>query len=106
MKIVLAFDKFKGSATSRQVAEAARRAILDWNPATQVLVVPMADGGEGTVEALAGALPNLHPATVETPGPMIEGEPVFAHYVIDAHSGTAVMELSLIHISEPTRRTQ
>lgn len=94
MKIVLAFDKFKGSATSRQVAEAARRAILDWNPATQVLVVPMADGGEGTVEALAGALPNVHPATVETPGPMIDGEPVLAHYVIDAHSGTAVMEMS------------
>ena len=54
-KIVLAFDSFKGSLTRREVGEAAARGVKKASPDTQTVVVPVADGGEGTVEAVVGA---------------------------------------------------
>lgn len=54
-KIVLAFDSFKGSLTSMEVGEAAARGVKKASPDTQTVVVPVADGGEGTVEAVVGA---------------------------------------------------
>jgi len=50
MKIVVASDSFKGSLSSREVGKAVREAFPD----DEVTVVPAADGGEGTVEALGG----------------------------------------------------
>ena len=49
-------DSFKGSLTSLAAGEAAREGILRADPAAEVLVRPLADGGEGTVEALVSGM--------------------------------------------------
>ena len=56
MKIVIASDSFKGSMSSLDVALAAERGVRDVLPDCQVLTVNVADGGEGTVEAIVDAL--------------------------------------------------
>ena len=56
MKIVIASDSFKGSMSSLDVALAAERGVCDVLPDCQVLTVNVADGGEGTVEAIVDAL--------------------------------------------------
>lgn len=52
MKIVVAADSFKGSLSSVQIIEVSSRAIKKHYPDAQVVGVPIADGGEGTLEAL------------------------------------------------------
>ncbi|MDO4511424.1 MAG: glycerate kinase [Bacteroidales bacterium] len=89
MKIVLAFDKFKGVASSRQLAEAARDGILQCIPGAQVVMIPCADGGEGTMEALAHPLAQR--MAVEVAGPL-PGTTVRAHYAL--HGTEAVMEMA------------
>ena len=56
MKIVVASDSFKGSLSSREVAQAAIRGIQKVLPECEVVAVNVADGGEGTVEAVVEAL--------------------------------------------------
>lgn len=55
MKIVVAPDSFKGSLSAAQVADAITEGILRALPDTEVVQIPIADGGEGTVEALVRA---------------------------------------------------
>ncbi|MDE6266723.1 MAG: glycerate kinase [Muribaculaceae bacterium] len=55
-KIVLAFDSFKGSLSSIGVGEAAARGVRKALPGAETVVVPVADGGEGTVEAVVDAM--------------------------------------------------
>ena len=55
MKIVLAPDSFKGSMTAMEVCEAFREGISRVLPSAEVISLPMADGGEGTAEALVAA---------------------------------------------------
>ena len=52
MRIVAAIDSFKGSLSSVQAGMAVRDAALALDPSARVTVCPLADGGEGTVEAL------------------------------------------------------
>lgn len=56
MKIVIAMDSFKGSMTSMEAGKAAEEGILKVMPDAQVIVKPLADGGEGTMNALADGL--------------------------------------------------
>jgi len=56
MKILIAPDKFKGSLNAREVAESIAVGIHDALPDAEVEIVPMADGGEGTAEAISDAL--------------------------------------------------
>ena len=56
MKIIIASDSFKGSMSSLDVAQAAEKGIRDILPDSQVVAVNVADGGEGTVEAIVDAL--------------------------------------------------
>lgn len=53
MKVTVAIDSLKGSLTSLEAGEAIRQGVLRAYPAARVTVRPLADGGEGTVEALA-----------------------------------------------------
>lgn len=77
MKIVVASDSFKGSLTSRAVAEAAVRGIRQMMPVCEVVGVNVADGGEGTVDAMVEALGGkIVTATVNDP----LGRPVLARY--------------------------
>lgn len=55
-KIVLAFDSYKGCLSSKDVAKAASEAIKDSCPGCRTIILPVADGGEGTVEALVDYL--------------------------------------------------
>jgi glycerate 2-kinase len=55
MKILIAPDKFKGALNARDVAENIAKGLLDVVPDAEIEVVPMADGGEGTAEAICTA---------------------------------------------------
>jgi len=55
MKVVVAVDSFKGSVTSGEAGDAVRLGVLDADPAATVSVVPIADGGEGTLDVLVDA---------------------------------------------------
>lgn len=91
MKIVVAVDSLKGSLSSLEAGSAVREGALRADPAAQVEVRPLADGGEGTVEALAAGMGGtLHPVTVT--GPM--GAPVECAYGVLPDGKTAVVEMS------------
>ncbi|MDE7218114.1 MAG: glycerate kinase [Oscillospiraceae bacterium] len=91
MKVVTAIDSFKGSLTSLEAGEAVRRGVLRALPDAQVTVRPLADGGEGTVEALVAGMGGRRERVVVT-GPL--GRPVEAVYGILDGSGTAIIEMS------------
>ena len=55
MKILIAPDKFKGALNAREIAENIATGLLDIFPDAQIELVPMADGGEGTAEAICEA---------------------------------------------------
>ncbi|HEV3121290.1 MAG TPA: glycerate kinase [Isosphaeraceae bacterium] len=91
MKVVIAPDKFKGSLSAAQAAEAMSRGVLAACAGAQVDRVPMADGGEGTVDALVSATGGrFHDATVT--GPL--GEPVRARFGLLGDGRTAVIEMA------------
>lgn len=91
MKIIAALDSFKGSLTSLEAGEACVAGIRSVLPSAEVRVVPVADGGEGTVEALTAALKGRFQECIVR-GPL--GESVTAVYGISADGKTAVMEMS------------
>lgn len=94
MKIVVAPDKFKGSLTAIEAAAAIEAGIRRIYPNVEVDLVPMADGGEGTVDTLTLAMKGSLQSTVVT-GPL--GEPVKAAWgVIESQSAgrSAVIEMS------------
>lgn len=80
MRIVVAPDSFKGSATA---VEAARTIADGWRsvrPHDDLTVVPMADGGEGTVDAVAVALPHAEVRHARVTGP--DGREVSARWLL------------------------
>lgn len=91
MKVVVAIDSFKGSLSSLEAGEAIKCGVLKAMPDANVIVRPLADGGEGTVEALAlGMGGRLE--SVEVTGPL--GEKVNCIYGILEESKTAIVEMS------------
>ena len=92
MKVVLAFDSFKGNLSAREACEIARDGIRSVRPDVETVVVPMADGGEGTAEALRTARGGEW-IEVTTTGPLPEMQ-VQAGYVWLAQEKTAVVELA------------
>lgn len=56
MKVVIAIDSFKGSLSSLQAGTAAATGIYRVDPKVETVVRPLADGGEGTVQALTEGL--------------------------------------------------
>ncbi len=91
MRIVVAPDSYKGSVSALGVAEAMERGIHAVFPDAEVLKVPIADGGEGTVEALVAATGGRLQHT-EVPGPL--GEPVRATWGVLGDGQTAVIEMA------------
>ncbi len=91
MKVTVAMDSFKGSLSSMQAGRAAEQGIRRVFPDAEIFVRPIADGGEGTVDALIEGMGGiLEP--VEVCGPL--GEPVKAGYGIIEQSRTAILEMS------------
>ncbi|MBC7186888.1 MAG: glycerate kinase [Calditrichaeota bacterium] len=91
MKIVVAPDSFKGSLSALQICEAMERGIKRVLPKAEVVKIPMADGGEGTVQALVSSTGG-HIEKVTVVGPL--GEPVEAEYGILGDDQTAVIEMA------------
>ena len=91
MRVVIAPDSFKGSVTALGVAQAMERGVRAVFPDAEVRQVPIADGGEGTVEALVTATRGrLEERTVR--GPF--GEPVRARWGVLGDGQTAVIEMA------------
>lgn len=88
--IVIVPDSFKGSLTSSQAAKAIERGVLK-AAAVNTATVPMADGGEGTVEAMLASLGGTLRETAAT-GP--DGAQVAAFYGVLADGSTAVIEMA------------
>ncbi|MCR4744876.1 MAG: glycerate kinase, partial [Lachnospiraceae bacterium] len=91
MKIVTAIDSFKGSMTSVEAGNAVAAGFKKADPSAEVIVRPLADGGEGTVEALIEGM-NGQREEVLVSGPL--EEKVNCVYGIIKDSMTAVIEMS------------
>ncbi len=96
MKIVIAIDKFKGSASSVQLAQYIKDAILSYKADAKIVVVPIADGGDGTMVALKQLFQHddVTPLSVNVPGPLKNLPQVKANYFIHHPSSTAYMDLA------------
>jgi glycerate kinase len=91
MRIVVAPDSFKGSASAVAVANAIEAGILSVFTNAEVIKVPIADGGEGTIEALVVATGG-RVITETVLGPL--GNPLQAHWGILGDGETAVIEMA------------
>jgi len=91
MKVCIAPDSFKESLSAAEAAAAIERGVLNAVPEAQTVVVPMADGGEGTVQALVDATAGEVVQDTVT-GPL--GEKVQAGYGILGDGVTAVIEMA------------
>lgn len=90
MNIVIAIDSFKGSLSSLEAGRAAETGIRRVYPDAEIAVYPVADGGEGTVDALASGLGGER-RVVRVTGPL--GVPVDAAYAV-LPDRTAVIEIA------------
>jgi glycerate kinase len=97
MKIVVAPDKFKGSLPAAEVADAIAAGLRTVLPGAEVVTIPVADGGDGTVDAAVAAGFERVPVTVDGP----TGEPVRTSYarrgevaVVELASACGLMRLS------------
>lgn len=91
MKVVIAIDSFKGSLSTYEAGNAAAAGVLRCYPDAEVIVSPLADGGEGSSSILTeqngGVIRHL---TVKDP----LGRSIVAEYGIIKESGTAVIEMA------------
>lgn len=91
MRVLVAMDSFKGSLTSLQAGNAVKNAIVRVDKNAAVAVKPLADGGEGTVDAFSFA-PDSQIVEVTVSSPLLR--PVNAKYVILKETETAVIEMA------------
>lgn len=91
MKIVIAPDSYKESLSAADVAQAIRRGFREVFPDAQYACVPMADGGEGTVEAMVSATQG-NVLSAQVTGPL--GKPVTARWGISGDGNTAFIEMA------------
>lgn len=91
MKAVIAIDSLKGSLSSIEAGQAIAEGIKKAEAKAEVVIRPLADGGEGTVEALVCGM-NGTLQHVKVTGPL--GEPVVCEYGIIDETKTAVIEMS------------
>ncbi|MGV9313844.1 glycerate kinase [Streptomyces sp. NPDC003691] len=91
MRVVIAPDSFKGSLSAAAVCAAMETGVLRALPRAETVRVPMADGGEGTLDCI-GAATGGSEVVREAVGPL--GDPVTARYLLAADSSSAVVELA------------
>lgn len=91
MKILLSPDSFKGSLTATEAAKAMAAGIHDYNPSLQTILVPVADGGEGTMNSLVEATGGRFvPVFVQDP----LGRQIKADYGVLGDGETCVIEIA------------
>lgn len=91
MKIVISIDSLKGSLTSIEAGNAIKKGILNVDNNADITIMPLADGGEGTVEALVEGM-NGEEQTITVRGPI--NEKVNAKYGILKDTNTAIIEMA------------
>jgi glycerate kinase len=91
MNIIVAPDSFKGSLTALEAADAIIQGVLDILPDAEIVSIPLADGGEGTVEALVRATRGRL-CHAEVTGPL--GETVEAQFGLLGDDVTGVIEMA------------
>lgn len=89
LKILIAMDSYKGSLSAKEACEEIREGIISTNPKAKVATLPLADGGEGTVDAICG-IPGTEAVYIETKDALMR--PALAKYCI--MGSTAVMEMA------------
>jgi len=102
---VLAPDSFKESMTAEQACQAMQRGILQVFPDANCITVPMADGGEGTVDALISSLKGER-VTCRVTGPLVS-QSIGTYFGLVNAGQTVVIEMAKangIHLLEATRR--
>lgn len=90
-KVVIAIDSFKGSMTSLEAGQSAAEGIRRVYPEAEISVRPLADGGEGTVDAIVSGCGGRM-TEVQVTGPA--GKPVCCSYGILEAQKTAIIEMS------------
>ena len=103
-KVVIAPDSFKESLSALGVADAIERGFRQIYPQAHYVKLPMADGGEGTVESMVAATGG-EIVQVTVTGPL--GEPVQGFYGLLGDGETAVIEMAAasgLHLAPPGRR--
>ena len=91
MKIVVAIDSFKGSLSSIEAGQAVKAGVLAAHPDANVIIKPLADGGEGTTDAFIEGLGGQRIDLTVT-GPM--GSPVSCYYGYLEKDKTAIIEMA------------
>jgi len=91
MKIVVAPDSFKGSLTAVEVSDAIEQGVREIFPEAEIVKIPMADGGDGTVQCLVNATGG-EILREKVTGPL--GDEVWASYGILGDKKTAVIEMA------------
>lgn len=91
MKVVIAIDSLKGSLTSIQAGESIKKGIQRVDKEANIVIKPLADGGEGTVDALVNGMGGTM-EFIKVSGPA--GKKVLAKYGIIKETKTAIMEMS------------
>lgn len=90
-RVLIAPDSFKGSASAPEVARAVAAGWSSVRPADVLRLIPMADGGEGTLASVAGAAPGCRRVPVVVRGP--DGGPLQTHW-LSLPDGTGLVELA------------
>lgn len=88
-KCIVISDSFKGSLSSSEICTIARLTIPNFYPYAELLTIPIADGGEGTVDCIISALGAI-PVTITVSGPNMED--VEATYAL--YGGSAIIEMA------------
>ena len=104
MKIVIAPDSFKESLTALEVADAIEQGFKKFYPHADYVRIPMADGGEGTVQSLVDALKGK---VVEQSVTAPLGNKIQAFFGISGDNQTAVIEMAAasgLHLVSPAQR--
>ncbi|PZA19245.1 glycerate kinase, partial [Modestobacter versicolor] len=91
MRVVIAPDSFKGTLGAAEAADALAAGWREVRPDDEVLTLPLADGGEGTLEALGHDLPPGCWRSAQVTGP--DGRPMEAAWLL-LPDGTAVVEMA------------
>lgn len=91
MKILISIDSLKGSLSSIEAGNAIKKGILKVKEDAQVKILPLADGGEGTVDALVQGM-NGKKETIEVTGPI--AKKVDATYGLLKNTSTAIIEIA------------
>lgn len=91
VKVIIACDKYKGNISAQKVCKIIRDAIYDIGKSIEVLISPMADGGEGTVDTIVESY-NGRYVYLEVNGPL--NDVVNAKFGVLDRSNTAIIEMS------------